>query len=187
VRHTESKSKRKVRIIAGKWRGRKLPVADIAALRPTSNRVRETLFNWLQPVINGAQCLDLYAGTGALGFEAASRGASSVVLVDHNPVLVDQLQQDVTLLDAAAVSIEKTDALQWLQHNNEKFDIVFLDPPFGKDLIEQSCKLLLRHDCLYPKAVIYIEAEKNSQAPPDFIVYKQGNAGQVQFMLIKPV
>ena len=154
-------------------------------MRPTPDRVRETLFNWLQPLITGAHCLELYAGSGALGLEAASRGASNVVLVDHDPLLVDQLQQDVTLLDAAGVSIEKTDALQWLQHNNEKFDIVFLDPPFDTGLIEESCRLLLKHDCLYPKAMIYIEAGKDLQVPPGFTIYKQGSAGQVQFMLVQ--
>ncbi len=154
-------------------------------MRPTPDRVRETLFNWLQPLINGAHCLDLYAGSGALGLEAASRGASNVVLVDYDPLLIDQLQQDVTLLDAADVSIEKMDALQWLQHNNEKFDIVFLDPPFDTDLIEESCRLLLKHDCLYPKAMIYIETGKDLQTPPGFTIYKQGSAGQVQFVLLQ--
>lgn len=156
-------------------------------LRPTPDRVRETLFNWLQPVINGSNCLDLYAGTGALGFEAISRGAASVVLVEQNPLAAEQLQKNIETLGATGICLERSDALQWLQHVRQKFDLVFLDPPFGQGLIEKSCALLQENECLRPGALIYVEAEQDIQIPPGFTIKKQGIAGQVNYMLLEPV
>ena len=156
-------------------------------LRPTPDRVRETLFNWLQPVINGSNCLDLYAGTGALGFEAISRGAANVVLVEQNPLAAEQLQKNIETLGATGIRLERSDALQWLQHVRQKFDLVFLDPPFGQGLIEKSCALLQENECLRPGALIYVEAEQDIQIPPGFTIKKQGIAGQVNYMLLEPV
>ena len=152
-------------------------------LRPTPDRVRETLFNWLQPFISGASCLDLYAGTGALGFEAASRGAGSVVLIENDPVLARQLAENITTLDAAEVLLERGEALSWLKHNSAKFDLVFLDPPFGQGLIEKSCGLMQETNCLKPQALIYIEAEPELELPDYLTVKKQGKAGQVKYLL----
>lgn len=174
----------KIRIIGGKWRGRKLPVPDSIMLRPTPDRVRETLFNWLQSVISGASCLDLFAGTGALGLEAISRGASSVVLVENDPALARQLAENINTLNAAEAELERSDALTWLRRNTRQFDLVFLDPPFGQGLVEKSCGLLQEVKCLKSNALIYIEAEQELQLPPNLDVKKQGSAGQVKYLLV---
>ena len=136
-------------------------------------------------MITGARCLDLYAGTGALGLEAKSRGAASVVLVEQNTQLVEQLQHNVDKFGAGDIHIERANAQHWLQNNKQKFDIVFLDPPFGQGLIDKACALLLVHDCLYPKAWVYIEGEKGLQAPVGFTIRKQSTVGQVHFMLLQ--
>lgn len=173
----------KIRIIGGKWRGRKLPVPEIKLLRPTPDRVRETLFNWLQPVISGASCLDLFAGTGVLGFEAASRGAGSVVLIENDPVLARQIAENIKTLEATEVLLERNEALSWLKNNSTKFDLVFLDPPFGQGLIEKSCDLLRETNCLKTHAMIYIEAEPVLALPDYLTIIKQGKAGHVKFLL----
>lgn len=121
-----------VRIIAGCWRGRKLSFAPVAGVRPSPDRVRETLFNWLSPVIRDARCLDLYAGSGALGIEAASRGASSVVLVDSDPQVVNCLREQLQLLGAAQIEVVQSTVEAWLAAPADPFDIVFLDPPSGE-------------------------------------------------------
>ncbi len=153
------------------------------SLRPTPDRVRVTLFNWLQPVISGAYCLDLFAGTGVLGLEAASRGAASVVLVEQNKRLAEQLQQNIETLGATGVCIEQSDALAWLRHTRHKFDLVFLDPPYSQGLIEKSCTLLRKNKCLRSHALIYIEAEQDIQIPSYLKIKKQGVAGQVNYIL----
>lgn len=122
----------RIRIIAGRWRGRFIPVAKNPGLRPTPNRVRETLFNWLAPEIEGTRCLDLYAGTGALGIEALSRGARSVTFVEPSKLLVPALRRVLDDLGASA-TVMHTTAERFLRENAEKFDIVFADPPFGVD------------------------------------------------------
>ena len=177
----------KIRIIGGKWRGRRFPVLDIETLRPTPDRVRETLFNWLQPVIEGASCLDLFAGTGALGLEAMSRGAGEVVLVEHNSDAALQLSRNIEVLGAAGIRIYQSDALEWLRQNKQKFDIVFLDPPFRQGLIEKSCALMKVHGGLKKNVLVYIEADKTLQIPDGMVLKKQGTAGQVRFMLLAPV
>ena len=117
-----------LRIIGGKWRGRKIKFPDIEGLRPTPDRVRETLFNWLSPVIIGAKCLDLFAGSGALGFEALSRGASKTVFVDSNNLVTQQLQYNQQLFQCSDIEIHKMSAEQYLQTTEKSFDIIFLDP-----------------------------------------------------------
>ena len=158
---------------------------EIKLLRPTPDRVRETLFNWLQQFIDGASCLDLYAGTGALGFEAASRGAEKVVLVENDPVLAKQVAENIKTLEASEVLLERSEALSWLKHNSAKFDLVFLDPPFGQGLIEKSCGLLRETNCLKPQALIYIEAEPELELPEYLTIKKQGKAGHVKYLLVE--
>ena len=126
-----------VRIIGGRWRGTRLPVVDADGLRPTSDRVRETLFNWLQPVLRGARVLDLFAGSGALGFEAVSRGAGSAVLVERDARLAAMLRDSLARLDAGGqVEVAQSDALAWLRGPapKQRFDVVFVDPPFAAAL-----------------------------------------------------
>jgi len=152
-------------------------------LRPTTDRIRETLFNWLQPVISGASCLDLFAGTGALGLEAISRGAGRVVLVENDPALVKQLAENIKALGTTEVRLECSEALGWLERNTTRFDLVFLDPPFGQGLIEKSCDLLRDKNCLCPQALLYVEAEKELQLPSYLNIKKQDSAGQVKYLL----
>jgi len=149
--------KGKIRIIGGQWRGRKLPVIDSPGLRPTGDRARETLFNWLGSRTIGARCLDLFAGTGALGFEAASRGASEVVLVEKDRRLVESLRTTTRAWPGAeVVRIEHADALSWINGQHGTFDLVFIDPPFGLDLQAE----VLRHvdHLLKPGALVYLES-----------------------------
>ena len=176
----------RIRIIGGKWRGRKLPVPDVAGLRPTPDRVRETLFNWLQPIISGTRCLDLYAGTGILGLEAISRGAASAVLVEQDPSLVARIRRNSEILDAgAAVHVEQAEAQKWLRQNSNRFDVVFLDPPFGQGLVAKSARLLKDRECLQPHAMIYVESEPELELPDWFRIVRQGKAGKVKFMLVE--
>jgi len=178
----------RIRIIGGKWRGRKLTVPDAPGLRPTPDRVRETLFNWLQPIITGARCLDLYAGTGILGLEAVSRGAAEAVLVEQDSALIDRIKLNIEMLDAGAdVRVEQAEALLWLRHNKTRFDLVFLDPPFRQGLIEKSASLLKERGCLHPHARIYMESEPELQLPDGFRIVREGKAGKVKFMLVELV
>ena len=141
-----------LRLIGGRFRGRRLPFPDQPGLRPTPDRVRETLFNWLAPVIVGARCLDAFAGSGALGFEAASRGAGEVVLIERSPLVARQLQVNAQTLGAAEVRIQQADTLQWLAAAGHPFDIVFLDPPFADDLLMPAIAHLAEHGWLAPGA-----------------------------------
>jgi 16S rRNA (guanine966-N2)-methyltransferase len=176
-----------LRIIGGDWRGRKLAFAPLPGLRPTPDRVRETLFNWLAPVIRNARCLDLYAGSGALGLEAASRGAAEVVLVDHAAQVVASLREQIATLKAARVQVVQTDVLMWLRGKAEPFDIVFLDPPFREQLLPGAIGLLEEAGWLADNAWIYIEAEKGLQLelPPNWEIYREKQAGQVGYQLIQ--
>ncbi len=125
-----------LRIIGGRWRGRRLRLCGAPELRPTPDRVRETVFNWLQAPLPGGRCLDLFAGSGALGLEALSRGAAEVVFVERNAAIARRLQDNLALLEAVSGRLERADALIWLRRKPEPFDIVFLDPPFGRNLLE---------------------------------------------------
>jgi 16S rRNA (guanine966-N2)-methyltransferase len=178
-----------LRIIGGSWRGRKLPFAALPGLRPTPDRVRETLFNWLAPVIHGARCLDLYAGSGALGLEAASRGADRVVLVDHAAEAVASLREQAGVLGATQVEIVQANVQQWLRGRAEPFDVVFLDPPFQRGLLPADIELLESNGWLAPGALIYIEAEKGLQLdlPQYWEVYRSKQAGQVGYSLIRRI
>jgi len=179
----------KIRIIGGDWRGRKLPVADITGLRPTPDRVRETLFNWLAWEVPASACLDLFAGSGALGLEAASRGAAQVTLVEQHPVLARHLQQQVTKLAASQVHVHNTEALHFLRSAQvTPFNIVFLDPPFGKDWLSQCCELLEQQGWLSADAFIYLEMEKaltELAVPANWQLKRQQTAGQVTYALMR--
>lgn len=155
----------RVRIVAGKWRGRRLPVAAVPGLRPTSERIRETLFNWLAPRIEGARCLDLYAGTGALGFEALSRGAAEVLFVEQSETAARYLADSARLLGADNAPIHAGDAVRLLQKGETRQrDIVFLDPPFGDDRLAELCRLLVARPWLAPGAAVYLEQDRKAGA-----------------------
>ena len=176
-----------LRIIAGSWRGRKLYFAPVPGLRPTPNRVRETLFNWLQPVIRGARCLDLYAGSGALGIEAASRGAATVVLVDRDSQVVRTLREQLQILKAEQVQLVQADVANWLSGTPQTFDIVFLDPPFGAGLLPASIRQLEAGGWLAPVAWIYVEGEQGlvPELPDNWELYRSKRAGRVGYHLLR--
>jgi len=181
------------RIISGRWRGRKIHFDDAEGLRPTTDRVRETVFNWLQEDLPGSACLDVFAGSGALGFEAISRGAEQLLMLDNNPRTVANLKKNRDVLSAANIIIQKTDSLHWLQHQIEmksrSFDILFLDPPFQTTLLQQSCNLLAKSDILRRDAKIYIEHALNDSIviPPLWYCLKNAQAGQVAYKLFVQV
>lgn len=175
-----------LRIIGGEWRGRKLRFADGEGLRPTTDRVRETLFNWLQPIIAGARCLDLFSGSGALGLEALSRGAAEVVFVDTNPKAIAALKENLALLKANNATVTRGDALAYLQGDARPFDVVFLDPPFRKDLLQPALQQLSSGGWLAPGARIYLELESelgDPQLPEDWELLRSKHAGQVAYHL----
>ncbi len=160
-------------------------MGDTQGLRPTPDRVRETLFNWLQPTIRGANCLDMFAGSGVLGIEAVSRGAASSVLIEQDRKTAETLRESLRMLEADEVVVHQADALQWIKTAVQVFDIIFLDPPFGQNMIEQSLSLLTESKCIGGKTLIYVECEKAWQPEKNVEVIKQAKAGQVHYMLLK--
>ncbi len=156
----------RLRIIGGEWKRRQLSLAELPGLRPTPDAVRETLFNWLQGRLTGRSCLDLFAGSGALGFEAASRGAARVVMIERNRRAAAGLMANKQRLAADKVDIIVDDALRYLRRTNEQFDIVFVDPPFEKGLVRPACDLLHRRDVLKAGALVYVEAERRLSPLP---------------------
>ena len=177
----------RLRIVAGNWRSRLLDIADVPGLRPTSERIRETLFNWLAPALHGSRCLDLYAGTGALGLEALSRGAATAVFVERSPVAARQLQKNIDLLDARGASVVTQGALDYLQREaSGPFDLVFLDPPFADDLLEETCRLLAARGLLAAGARVYLEqdrAKPEPRLPDNWTIKKNKTAGNVRYLL----
>ncbi len=145
------------------------------------------MFNWLQADIHGANCLDMFAGTGALGVEAVSRGAASSVLIEQDRVTADTLRESLKMLDADEIVVHQSDALQWIQAADQEFDIIFLDPPFGKNMIEQSLSVLTESECVGKQTLIYVESESVWQPEKNVEVIKQAKAGQVHYMLLKTV
>ena len=172
----------RVRIIGGQYRRRLLDFPGSAGLRPTPDRVRETLFNWLGQDLPGWNCLDLFAGSGALGFEAASRGAGRVVMIERERAALDALEKNRAVLGAKQVDILRADALAWLANSREAFDLIFVDPPFDSDLAATVLADLARH--LKCGAHAYVEQGSEVVAPPGFIIHRSGRAGRSHFALL---
>jgi 16S rRNA (guanine966-N2)-methyltransferase len=189
VKRQAKKPPGSVRIIGGLWRGRRLPVPDIAGLRPSGDRCRETLFNWLQPSLRNAKCVDLFAGTGALGFEAVSRGAAHAVLVEKSRVAATLLRHSVGMLDTAQVSVVEGDALCWLlQQAPASMDIVFLDPPFALNLADQVIATLAQSQALCSGGLVYLESAAAGPVPAPgqgWEVLKEKQLGEVRMQLFK--
>lgn len=180
--------KNKLTIIAGEWRSRQLTFEDVPGLRPTPARVRETLFNWLQHDVIASKCLDLYAGSGSLGFEARSRGAKSVVMVENNPQACRLIKENIVKLSAQQIKIMHMDAFKFLAGNSTQFNLVFLDPPFEKGLAQQSCQWLEDKNWLAPSAKIYIEVENKlplNDMPSNWQCLKNKKAGEVAYYLFE--
>ncbi len=178
-----------LRIIGGTWRSRKLPFAAFAGVRPTPDRVRETVFNWLQPVISDAVCLDLFAGSGAFGFEALSRGAAAAVMVDHDLRVIQVLQKNMALLQTDQIGIEWTDAREFLQtSHNTPFNVVFLDPPYRENLNDWA-QYLDTSRLLATSAWIYLETSSQAQLklPDTWHVTHSKTAGEVGYHLAQKI
>lgn len=175
----------KVRIIAGQWRGSKLDVPNVIGLRPSSDRVRETLFNWLQCHIAGARCLDLFAGSGALGLEAASRGAAQVTMIERDPAALATLHASKARLGGENVEIVAADALAWLANASGRvFDVVFVDPPFAAGLHQKTLDAL--GPWLAPGAQVYVEIARDAAMPvlAGFAPRREGATRDVRFVLL---
>ncbi|MDH5765284.1 MAG: 16S rRNA (guanine(966)-N(2))-methyltransferase RsmD [Gammaproteobacteria bacterium] len=176
----------KLRIIGGRWRSRVLPVVDQQGLRPTPDRVRETLFNWLQAEVPGARCLDLFAGSGALGFEAASRGAAEVQLVEKQAAACDVLQSNIKLLGAENIQLDQQDVVHWLAMTGRQYDLVFVDPPYDAGLLAETCALLEKNQHLADEAFIYLECASNQNLPDlpqNWQIIRGKKAGKVGYYL----
>lgn len=172
----------RVRIIGGQYRRRLLDFPGSAGLRPTPDRVRETLFNWLGQDLPGWSCLDLFAGSGALGFEAASRGASRVLMIEREREALAALEKNRALLGALQVEVLRADALAWLASSRETFDLVFVDPPFDSGLAPTVLEQLGAR--LKPGGQVYVEQGEAVVAPAGFVVYRSGHAGRSHFALL---
>jgi 16S rRNA (guanine966-N2)-methyltransferase len=180
-------SANRLRIIAGRWRGVPILFPPLPQVRPTPDRVRETIFNWLQPEILGADCLDLFAGSGALGFEALSRGAQHVVFVDRDPQLAKHLQHTAAKLRAVDFEVIAADALFFLQRPARPFNIVFLDPPYAANILSEVCSRLIE-GWLAPNALVYLEASAHAglpALPSSWSVHRSKQAGQVGYHLLR--
>ncbi|PZP58422.1 MAG: 16S rRNA (guanine(966)-N(2))-methyltransferase RsmD [Azospira oryzae] len=173
----------RVRIIGGAWRSRLLAVPRVAGLRPTPDRVRETLFNWLGQELSGRICLDLFAGSGALGFEAASRGASRVVMVEANARAYARLKAHAAALGATQVELHRGDGLEFLARDTRCFDVVFLDPPYASGYLERVLPRLPPR--LAPDAFVYAESPEPFDPGEDWEIWRQDRAGQVCYRLLK--
>ncbi len=172
----------RVRIIGGQYRRRLLDFPDADGLRPTPDRVRETLFNWLGQDLPGWTCLDLFAGSGALGFEAASRGAARVVMIERDAKAIRALEHNRATLAASQLDILRVDALAWLANNREVFDLVFVDPPFDSGLAARVLPDLAIH--LKSGGHAYVEQGTEVIAPPGLIIQRSGRAGRSHFALL---
>ena len=184
MQKTNSKTNQ-VKINAGVWRSRLLKFPDTKGLRPTPDRVRQIVFNWLGQDLTGKTCLDLFAGTGAFGFEALSRNAKHVTMVENSSIAFKALKQNQELLKAQNCQILNIDALQFLTSNTQKFDVIFCDPPYQKDWLTKLLPLL--QAALGDAGVLYLEAEYEVKTSESWQVLKQGKAGNVYHHLLKSV
>jgi 16S rRNA (guanine966-N2)-methyltransferase len=191
TRRNNSKNRGKVRITSGEWKNRNLEVPDIDGLRPTSERVRETLFNWLMPSIHKSVCLDLFAGSGSLGFEALSRGAKHCTFVEKSKLAFSQIKTTRTSLNAVNSEVHNCDAIDFLSSvHNHNFNLVFLDPPFSDDYLISSIESIHEYQLVSSGGYNYIEINKNndlSDLPDNWSVIRKKIYGNVCFILIEVV
>jgi 16S rRNA (guanine966-N2)-methyltransferase len=176
-----AQGRNRVRIIGGEWRSRIVRFPPAAQLRPTPDRVRETLFNWLGQRLHGLECLDLFAGSGALGFEAASRGAASVTLVERDRDTARHLRASAAELGASQVRVVEADALAFLARDAGSYDVVFLDPPYASGLAAAAFERLAPR--LKPGARVYAESATPLEPGPQWLAVREGRAGAVRYAL----
>ena len=177
-------SRNRVRIIGGTWRSRQVQFPPREGLRPTPDRVRETLFNWLGQDLTGKACLDLFAGSGALGFEAASRGARRVVMVERDPLIFRALAANRDRLRADAVELAESDALEFLRRDRGVYDVVFVDPPFAAGYWPRLAAALPQR--LVPGGMVYHESGTQPEPAAGWEIWRESRAGQVHYQLLKP-
>jgi 16S rRNA (guanine966-N2)-methyltransferase len=180
------KKPNELRIVGGEWRGRRIRFAARPGIRPTPDRVRETLFNWLAPVVEGSRCLDLFAGSGALGLEALSRGAKATTFVESDRMSTERLRETISILQAERALVVQADALRWLDGPPERFDIVFLDPPFESGLLAEAFRKLDSGGWLSASVRVYLEAPAKLGPPPlpaGWTLHRSGKAGAVGYHL----
>jgi 16S rRNA (guanine966-N2)-methyltransferase len=179
----------RVRIIAGRWRGRRIHFPELEAVRPTPDRVRETVFNWLQAEIAGACCLDLFAGTGILSFEALSRGAELVICVERDKSAIAAIRHNAGILGAGGLETVHADAIEYLTHSQLRpVDIVFIDPPYGSQILGQVCQILDERAWLAPQALVYMERCAKGPVvtvPGNWQCLRSKRAGQVDYRLYR--
>lgn len=182
-------SKGSVRIIGGEHRGRRLPFTDQNGdLRPTGDRMRETLFNWLQFEVQGRRVLDLFAGSGVLAAEALSRGAASAVMVEKKRERAADLQRHLLPLFPSRLTVKCADALKWISHHTGQFDLAFVDPPYDLNLQQQACDLLMQYRLLAPAALVYVESRRQQPAPvvpAGWVLIKDKQSGDVRAQLYR--
>lgn len=191
-KRTRANSAHKLRIIGGQWRSRQISFASAPGLRPTGDRIRETVFNWLAPYTPGARCLDLFAGSGALGLEALSRGAVSCTALELDSAAASQLRDNKRTLNAEQLTILEVNTVQYLQHNSltQTFDIIFIDPPFDGQLQSEICATLQTNNWLAKGAIIYCElpaSDNKFKAPPSWRKLQEKLAGEVKYCLYSPI
>lgn len=189
INQSKSLGRGYVRIIAGQWRGRKIAVPDSDGLRPTTDRIRETVFNWLMPYLAGSVCLDAFAGTGILGLECLSRGAKLVDFVEKNRAISKNLESNLLDLGGNG-AVHNTSIEQFISVspvNKKSYDIVFVDPPFAADLQESVCQRLLETECLSPSALVYVESELKHDfvLPPSWDVLREKRSSKVKYQLLR--
>jgi 16S rRNA (guanine966-N2)-methyltransferase len=191
---TSRTSNQTLRIIGGNYRGRKITFPDVPDIRPTPNRIRETLFNWLTPHLAGARCLEPFAGSGILSIEALSRGARTATIIDKSSRIIQHIEQQLISLgmDPTRISLHQDDAINWLKQQSglttRSFDVVFLDPPFATKLLDKTCDLLAQSDLLSIPAWVYLESDvalSPASLPPGWLLYRQKKAGSVHYGLCK--
>jgi 16S rRNA (guanine966-N2)-methyltransferase len=178
-------ARNRVRIIGGKFRSRIVRFPDAARVRPTPDRVRETLFNWLGQRLDGLDCLDLFAGSGALGFEALSRGARRVVMVERDRAIARGLRESASELQAQGAEVVEDDALAYLGRPGDGFDVAFVDPPYAGDLAKRALALLAPR--LRPGARVYVERDTPLDFGPSWRVLREDRAGAVRYALMEPI
>lgn len=175
-----------VRIIGGKWRSRKIHFPNTIGLRPTPDRIRETLFNWLAPYIAGSRCLDLFTGSGALALEALSREAFQVTAIERDPVVIEALTKTINTLEAEQIDLIQADALTWIEKPGSPFDIVFLDPPYSEGLLHPCFSLLEVNNWVARASLIYFESSTPIDInilPKTWHVFRDKKAGNVYYYL----
>lgn len=175
--------KNKVRIIGGEWRSRIITLPASSDVRPTPDRVRETVFNWLGQDLSGKNCLDLFAGSGAMGFEAASRGAAQVVMVESDPEVLKSLRTTIRTLSAPQIRLVPMDALKFVDFGRQLFDVIFVDPPYRLELLPKLLPKLSLY--LAEGGLVYVEDDNFLEPGADWSVWRKDRAGNVYYQLLK--